>query len=152
MMDLIDEEDRFLPGSAQTIGRRSDHATHFGHVAFDAAQAHEFCVRYLGNNVRERGFSGAWGAGKNYRRQTIGFNRSAQKFSRPENMFLADELLERTWAHPGGERRPSICARKIDIFLFVEKVVHDRKYDAPTISASDFGLGAGLIYSRQPGG
>ena len=144
MMDFIDEQDRFLPGSAQTIGRRSDDAPHLGHVAFNAAQPHEFCVCHLGNDVRERGFSGARGTGKNYRRQTIGFNRSAQKFARPENMFLADEVLEGMWTHTRSERRPSICARSIDI-LFVEKVVHDRKYGAPAISASHFGLGAGLI-------
>jgi hypothetical protein len=53
-------------------------------------------------------------------------------------MFLADELFERTRAHTRGKRRPSICARKIDIFLFVEKVVHGRKYGSHAISASHF--------------
>lgn len=53
-------------------------------------------------------------------------------------MFLADELFERIRAHTRGERRTSICARRIDIFLFVEKVVHDRKYDSHAISASHF--------------
>jgi hypothetical protein len=67
-------------------------------------------------------------------------------------VFLADELFERKWAYARCERRPSICAERIHIFLFVEKVVHDRKYGAPAISASHFGLGAGVIYSRQPGG
>src|SRR5260370_27208719 len=64
-------------------------------------------------------------------------------------MVLANELFERKGAHTRGERRPSICPRRIDIFLFVEKVVHGRKYGAHAISASHFGLGAGLIYSRQ---
>jgi len=53
-------------------------------------------------------------------------------------MFLADELFEREWAHARGERRPSISAQRIDIFLFVEKVVHDRKYGSPVTSASHF--------------
>jgi hypothetical protein len=66
-------------------------------------------------------------------------------------MFLADELFERTRAHTRSERRPSICARRIDI-LFVEKVVHDRKYGAPAISAPHFGLGAGLITLVSPVG
>jgi hypothetical protein len=53
-------------------------------------------------------------------------------------MFLADEFLEGMWAHARGKRRPSICARRIAIFLFAEKVVHDRKYGSHAISASHF--------------
>jgi len=131
-----------LTRGAEAISRRRDHATHFGHVAFYAAQSHELCVRHLRNDVRERGFSGARRTGKNYGRQTIGFNRSAQKFSRPENMFLADEFLEGMRPHPRRERRGSIGGRKIDIFDFREQILHPEKYGGSEFFASDFELSA----------
>ena len=37
MMDLVDEQDRFLTGRAQTVGRRSDDAAHFSDITFNAA-------------------------------------------------------------------------------------------------------------------
>jgi len=51
-------------------------------------------VRDVGNDMRERGFTGARRPGQNHRGQTIGFNRPAQKFSRRENVFLPDKFLK----------------------------------------------------------
>src|SRR6266566_2086565 len=42
MMDLINKQDRLLSRSAEAIRRRSDDATHFGDVAFHAADSNEF--------------------------------------------------------------------------------------------------------------
>jgi len=44
MMDLVDEQDRLLSGCAEAIGRGSNYAAHFGHVAFHAADSNEFGV------------------------------------------------------------------------------------------------------------
>src|SRR6516165_4279248 len=42
MMDLINEQDCPLPRCLETIRRSSDHAAHFGHVTFHAADSNEF--------------------------------------------------------------------------------------------------------------
>jgi hypothetical protein len=55
-------------------------------------------------------------------------------------MFLADELLEGTWAHARSKRRRALCAHKIDIFLLFKKIGHEKKYGAHATFASHFGL------------
>src|SRR6266568_4836532 len=64
VMDLVDEQDRLLTRCAKPICRSSDDASHFGDIAFHAAQPHELRVRHVRNYVRERGFSGAGRTGK----------------------------------------------------------------------------------------
>src|SRR6266496_6615452 len=81
MMDLINKQNRLLSRSAEAIRGRSDDATHFCDVTFHAADSNKFCVSYLGNDAGKRGLSAAGRSGENHRRQTIGFNCPAQKFS-----------------------------------------------------------------------
>ena len=78
MVDLIDEQNRFLAGSAGPIGRACDHAAHFSDVALNPAQPNKLCVRHISDDVGERCFSGARRAGLNHRGQTIGFDGAAQ--------------------------------------------------------------------------
>ena len=59
MMNLIDEQDRLLPGCAEPIRGRGEHAAHFGDIAFHAADPNKFCVRHLGDDARQRGLSSA---------------------------------------------------------------------------------------------
>ena len=66
MMDLIDEQDRLLPRRTEAIRRRSDHAAHFGDVAFHAADANEFRVRHLRNDPRQGGLAAAGWSGENH--------------------------------------------------------------------------------------
>ena len=66
MMDLINEQDRLLPGRAEAIRRRSDDATHFRDIAFDATDSNEFCVSYLSNDAGKRGFSAPGRPGENH--------------------------------------------------------------------------------------
>src|SRR4029453_10129719 len=74
MMDLIDEQDRLLPGRAEAIRRRSDDATHFRDIAFHATDSNESCVSFLGNDAGKRGLSAAGRARENHWRQKIRFN------------------------------------------------------------------------------
>src|SRR4029453_1920991 len=68
MMDLINEQDRLLSGSAEAIRRRSDDATHFRDVAFHAADSNKFRVGDLSNDAGKRCFSAAGRPGENHRR------------------------------------------------------------------------------------
>jgi hypothetical protein len=47
---------------------------------------------------------------ENHRWQAIGFNRAAQEFARPKNVFLAHKFLERARPHPCGEWRGGVCS------------------------------------------
>ena len=124
MMNLINEQDRLLPGRAQAIRGRSDDAAHFGDVAFHAADPDEFRVRHLRDDVGERGFAAAGWPGENHRRQTIGFDRAAQQFARRQNVFLADEFIERARTHARGQAARYRSAFNVDIFVIPEKILH----------------------------
>ena len=64
-MDLVDEKQGGAAGVFQSIRRAAEHAAHFGHVAFHAAEALEFAFSAIGNDLRQRGLAGAGGAIKN---------------------------------------------------------------------------------------
>src|SRR6266496_3080758 len=127
MMDLINKQNRLLARSAEAIRCRSDNATHFCDVAFHATNSNEFCMSHLRNNPSKRCLSAARRPGENHRWQTIGFNCPTQKFSRPEDMFLADEFFEGARAHPRSERRSAVDLRG-GVGLFPGKqIVHKQK-------------------------
>ena len=138
MMDFVDKQNRFLSGSAKTIGCRGDHTPHFRDIAFHTAQAHEPGVRHVGDDMRKGCLAGPRRPGENHGGQTVGFDRAAQQLARRENMFLADKFLERPRPHAGGERRSAGRAGKIDIFLFAKEIVHGKKYGGAGASASQF--------------
>src|SRR2546423_11624967 len=50
MLDLINEQDRLLPGCAEAIRGRGNDTAHLGDIAFHAADPDEFCVRLLRND------------------------------------------------------------------------------------------------------
>jgi hypothetical protein len=134
MMDLINEQDRLSPGRAQTIHGCSDDPAHLGDIAFHATNPDEFCVRHLRNDAGQRGLAGAGRPGKNHRRQSIGFNGTAQQLARPQDVLLADEFIERVRAHPRCKRR-IIGARDFNIFVISEKILHKGNYGAPVTQA-----------------
>src|ERR1700681_2823640 len=87
-------------------------------------------MRQLRDDVGEGGLSGARWAGENYGRQTIGLDGATQKFARPEDVFLTDELVERPRPHARGERGAAVDPAKrgkIDTFGFAEQIVHAGK-------------------------
>src|SRR5947207_14145615 len=115
---------------------RSDHAAHFGDVAFHATDSNEFCVRHLRNDSRQRSLAASRRAGENHRRQTISLNGAPQEFSRPKYVFLADEFVQGARAHPRSKRGGAV--RVFDIFPLLEQIVHQQKYGRAADSASHF--------------
>lgn len=124
----------------KAICRRSDELTHFGHVAFHAADSNEFCIGYFCNDASESCLSTAGWSVENHGRQTIRFDCTAQKFARRKNVFLADKFVECARSHARGQRRSAIGALMIGVILLLEKVVHAKKYGALAFSASHFGF------------
>ncbi len=125
VMDLVDEQDRFLAGGGEAILRRGHDFAHLGDVAFDAAQAFEFRLGHFGDDLREGGFAGAGRAGEDDGREAVGFDGAAEEFAGREDVLLADEFLERARPHAGGEGRGG--GGRLDGFGFcvaAEQVFH----------------------------
>jgi hypothetical protein len=66
VMNLIDEQDRLLAGSAEAIGCGSDYAAHFSDVTLHATDSNKLCMGYFCNDPSQCGFSATGRAGKNY--------------------------------------------------------------------------------------
>src|ERR1700746_134669 len=47
MMNLVDEQNRLLPGGSESIRSGGDNTAHLSDIALHAADPNEFCVRHL---------------------------------------------------------------------------------------------------------
>ena len=68
-------------------------------------------------------------------------------------MLLADELIERAWTHPRGERR-TIGPLDFDVFVISEKILHEGNYGAPVtqaIVAAPISRKGNFQVGQQPG-
>jgi hypothetical protein len=81
-------------------------------------------VGHLGDNIGQRCFAASGWTRNNQRRETVGFDRATQKFSRREDMFLSDKFIECAWTH--ARREGSGCANPLQVFRlgFGEQIVH----------------------------
>jgi hypothetical protein len=125
VMDLVDEQDRFAAGGAKTVLGRGDDFAHLGDVAFDAAEALELRVGHVGDDVSQCRFASSGWAGEDEGGKAIGFNGAAQKFSRRKDVFLADELIEGSWAHAGGEGSRSADGFFVRLVGGLKQVLHE---------------------------
>src|SRR5205807_4387975 len=82
---------------------------------------------HLRDDMGQRRLAGPWRSGQNHRRQTIRFDRAAQKFSGAENMFLPDKFLEGARPHPSGEGSGSADAFLDFVFSFLKQILHGVK-------------------------
>src|SRR5437762_11716965 len=96
MVDLIDKDDRFAAGSSESVCRRGHYFAHLRHVTFHSAQSNEFGVGHLGDDICQSCFAASGWTGNNQRRETVGFDCATQEFSRRQDMFLPDKLIERS--------------------------------------------------------
>ncbi len=103
-MELIDEEDCAPPGRLQLDPRFREQVAHLldsGRRRVHLAKAAPGLIR---NNVRQCRFARAGRAVKNHGAEPIGLQQSAQQLARPEEMLLADELVQSARPHPRRER------------------------------------------------
>jgi hypothetical protein len=88
--------------------------------------------------VSERGFAGAGRAGQDQGREAIGLDGASQKFSRREDVFLADELIECARTHPGGEGSGSANRFFVRLVGGFKQVLHDSKIRSARRNASHY--------------
>ena len=101
-MDFVDKEDRAPPEFPQALG--------IGHHGFDflnagqhGAEGQKLALRHARDDARERGLADTRRSPKDDRSQLIALDLGAQRFARPENMFLAGEIVQRFRTHAVGK-------------------------------------------------
>src|SRR6266571_1200698 len=102
VMNLVDEQDRLLAGSAEAIGCGSDDAAHFSNVTLHATNSNKLCMGYFGNDPGQRRFSAAGRPEENHGGQTISFDCPAQNCLRS---------LDRQLPFPRRDRAPGKIRR-----------------------------------------
>src|SRR5450755_4206451 len=128
VMNFIDEQNGFLAGCSKPIrGSRHD-PPHLRNVAFHSTEALEFRAGHVRDDLCQRRFTCAWRAGQNDGRQPVGLNRAPQKFSRREDVFLADKFFKGARAHAGREWRRSVHRRSFRLLVVTFKeILHEQK-------------------------
>ena len=91
---------------ARLLRRRHDFFD-FLDAGEDGAEAQEVAARLTRDDGGERGLARARRAPENHRAQFVALDLAPQRFSRPQNVKLAHELLDRFGPHAVGERRGS---------------------------------------------
>ena len=93
------------------LGRPRHHLAHLGAPDLDRRELLEGGVGVLGEHPRERRLAGAGRPVQDHRVRLAGLDRRPQRRRRPEQVLLADELLQRPRAHPRRQRQiPSAAA------------------------------------------
>ena len=102
-MDLVDEQHGAPAGGAQ-LARVGDDAAQVGDAGADRGERGEVRAGLVRDDPRERRLSGPRRPPEDHRGYLIGFDRAPQRAARPDDLLLADELVERARAHPRRER------------------------------------------------
>ncbi len=99
--------------STKTMVRRPYCRAHLGlrHHFFNffdsgehGAEGNELGLRAPRDDARERRLAAAGRAPEEHRAHVVALDLRAQRLARPEQLFLADEFVERLRTHPVGER------------------------------------------------
>ena len=104
-MNFIHEEDGALAELAAAILGGGDGGADVGHAGQHRVDGDEVRPCGVGDDARQRGLAGAGRPVEDHRAELVGLDRAAQQPARPHDVLLADELVQRARAHPGGKRR-----------------------------------------------
>ncbi len=102
-VDLVDKQDRLLGAHAEALLRLGDDATEVGDAGGDGGDRLEVGAGEAGDDAGEGGLAGAGRSPEDHRRGFAGLDRLAEETALADDMLLADELVEGTGAHAGGE-------------------------------------------------
>ena len=108
-MDLVNKKQRRAAGVLQSIGGAAEDAPHLGDITLHSTETLELTFGSIGNDLRQRGFTGAGRAVENQRLNAVSFN-GAQRHAGFENVLLASIFLKSARAHAGGEGCLSLTA------------------------------------------
>ena len=104
-VNFVHKEDGALGKLAAAILRGGDGRANVCDARQHGVDGDEVRPRGVGDDARKRGLAGAGRPVEDDGAELIGLNCAAQQPARPDDVFLADELVERARAHPRGEGR-----------------------------------------------
>ena len=103
-VDLVDEEDGFLAAGPAALPGGFEERPQDRHVGQHAAGPLEAAAGRPGDDLGERGFAAAGRAVEDDAAEAVGLDRAAQQLAGAEDVFLADDFLQRLRTHPRRER------------------------------------------------
>ena len=103
-MDLVDEEDAADPGGDEALTGGGDGAADLDDAGHDRGQGVEVGVHCVREQSGEAGLAGAGRAPEEEAREVAALDAAPQRSALPDEVLLADELVEGPRAHPGRER------------------------------------------------
>ncbi len=104
-VDFIHKEDRLLAVQPAALLRHRHGVADVLDPGQHGVDGDEMGGRGVGDDARQGGLAAAGRPPEDDRRQLVGLNRAAQQTARPNDVFLADELVQRARAHARGQRR-----------------------------------------------
>ena len=102
-MDFVDEDDGSLAAVGLSFGGGHD-LLDFLDAGKHGGEGYELGTGEAGDDARERGFSAAGRTPEEHGADFVAFDLRAKRFAGAEEIFLADEFVERAGAHAIGER------------------------------------------------
>ena len=102
-MHFVHEDDGAPAVATRAFGLRH-HFLDFLDAGEHGAEGNEFGVRAPGDDPRERRLAAAGRAPEEHRAELVALDLRAQRLAGAEQLFLADEFVERLRAHAVGER------------------------------------------------
>ena len=103
-VDFVDEQERPLAGGREAIVGRRENLAQLLDAARDCADLLEMAAGGAGQQPGKRGLARARRTVEDDRAEAVGGQQAAQQLSLAEKVPLADELFERAWPHPRGQR------------------------------------------------
>ncbi len=102
---LIHKEDRPLVIQGAPLLGLFGHPPDIGHAGQHGVQSLKVTAGRVGNDGRQRGLAGAGRPVKDDRRELVGLDGPPQQAARPDDVLLADELVQGLGAHTSGQWR-----------------------------------------------
>ncbi len=104
-LDLVDEQDGALAGGFQPVAGGGQKTTHLPDAHRGGVDFLEVGLGHPGDDVGQRGLSRSGRAVEDGAGQPVGFEHATQEFARPDEVVLANELVEARRPHPYSQGR-----------------------------------------------
>ncbi len=105
-MHLVEEEDRSLAVLTEPGPGALGDLAHVLDARADGGEGLERLGADAGDEAGDGGLAGTGRTPEHERREPVGLDQHPQRFPRPEQMLLADDLTQRTGPQPRRERSP----------------------------------------------
>ncbi len=133
---------RLSPGRRHAHARAVDELSQVGDARGDGVEAVERGLRRVGDDSGEGCLADAWGSVKDSGGEPVGFYLAPEKLALPEDLLLADKLVERARRHPPRQRRALFSFTFLRLF---KKVQRGPDLLSPQIARNDYSIRINIL-------